>query len=1166
MVTNTKDFINRGTMPLVGRDEEMRILLEGFNGLLEGEPRAIWMTGPAGVGKSRLLDELKETMRNHTARSLIVHAKWYEGEGIEFGPLSNALEVLKPVITAPVAARIFREGAVINSEAAVEAVQVASRRYPVVLIFDDLHYLDSSVELDKFIGALEEIPVLVVVTTRPVENDILQSFRMAIGRSIPPQELEIGPLDGAGIVEAAKSLFGSEPPGEMIGQIAALSAGVPLALREVFRELIAAGHIVLDDSGNGWEWQSNELNDDELKEIGDQVHGFSGRLASLPEGERSLLRLAGYLGEQFNRDLLRRLAERTVGWDDHLFERLILSGLVTVAVPTIRLGTRDVDGRVCYAFTHTLLWKAAAGLNIEGIPPREDLAATTLEILTSGIGELYSVAPLGGVHLGRLKDEDLSRLFGWLVAVGRKLTPIYAETFVLLCKAALEPYRASDESQKLEESLLSDYLATLTVYGERLYLTGAQELLQNVAEEIAHILDRFTEPPLNTEERVNRLEAAVVVWHDALMQGDSSSAQGYLDAMLETLPSPYEQTDRELRGAAEAIRLRAQYSFGRGEFAEAFDLASLYITELDRMRPEALNALMKVLLYTMMSSDRIEDAREMVEAGLRLRHEADLFTAHELLLHAANYARKVHDLTSLKEHAVELRSLVDRYPTYRGLSTNFWHLPYVYACQGNVEELDKLEQTFYQTPRPARSTPIQTELAKLCFLETWNYLGMPNRALKVAATIKTEVFSIHQQYLFHREKLRAYLDKGNGNEAQKAEEILRDLDAKAGTDRIAEEGQELLFLCTIAIEGDGEPLKNFFSAPNIPPIQENDGFRAARTLLEIAQNSPGAKREYNDAAYTAIEKSISSILQMSAPGLAHHHLDLLKDHLPKTRLMRFRQSIGSDSREKDSAATESTLTNNKSLDETQEQILRTFGALRVDGGDETGTKIESKTRSLVAALVVAKLGDTRWIGDLTRDRLADLLWPDMDIDRAANNLHATISYARRFLGESKTITQQDGVYELSDDVRIDAFDFRGCIRKANRLHDEGVYFGAAVAYRQAVESAEGDFLEGMYAEWIDNMRENLRGELATALERLITIEIERENFQAIPPLAERLLGLDDLHDGAYEALIRSAATRGARREAFTYFKRYENALDEYGAGPTRKISELIEKVRAGEEV
>ncbi len=138
-------------MPLVGREREMQVLLEAFNGLLEGEPRALWMAGPAGVGKSRLLDELRNRMRDHTARTLVVHAKWYEGEGIEFGPLSNALEVLKPVIAAPIAARIFREGTIANSEAAVEAVQVASRRYPIVLIFDDLHYLDSSTGLEKFV-------------------------------------------------------------------------------------------------------------------------------------------------------------------------------------------------------------------------------------------------------------------------------------------------------------------------------------------------------------------------------------------------------------------------------------------------------------------------------------------------------------------------------------------------------------------------------------------------------------------------------------------------------------------------------------------------------------------------------------------------------------------------------------------------------------------------------------------------------------------------------------------------------------------------------------------------------------------------------------------------------------------------------------------------------
>lgn len=1161
MSPRIKDFINRGIMPLVGRDRELRVLRGAFAGLLEGEPRSVWMTGAAGAGKSRLLDELKSEARDHTARSLVVHAKWYEGEGIELGPLSNALEVLRPALAAPLAARIYRDGAVVTVDAAVEAVQIASRRYPIVLILDDLHYLTASAELSRFVAAIEEIPLLLVVTTRPAENPALRSFRAALAGSIPPQELEIGPLDGAGIAEAATALFGESPPDGMLEQTAALSAGLPLSLREVFRELIAADHLV-PAGPDRWEWRTVSLEDEELRAIGDRVHGFSGRLASLPVAERNILALAAYLGEQFNRDLLRHLCERTAGWDAHAFERLILGGFLSVSTPSVRLGARDAEGRVCYAFTHTLLWKAASALDAEALPPRRELASITLDILTRGTGELYTVSPLEAMDVCALPDADLGRLFTWLVTVGRRLSPIYAEAYVALCRLTLEPCRSPELGIAGNGELLHGYLEALSVYGDRLYITGARSVLHEIAVEIASILERIgNAPPASAEERMIRLDAAVVVWKDALTQGDPGRAKGFLDELLKILPPPAEQSDRELRGAAEAIRLVASYSFGRGDFAEALDLAAPYIHEMDRMRPETLNALMKVLLYAMMKAGKMKEAGEMVEAGLRLRREADLFTEYELLSHAANYYRKGRDHQSTRRYAMEMRELVDRYPAYRNLSTNYFHLPYIAACEGNYDELAQLERNFRATPPPARSSAQQVTIASHQFQVAWNMLCSPEQSLRFGRDIATAGVTMSPLHCLHiaREKLRSYVDlrekTGIATLLNEIDERVKDLGDEF-EDRIEALGK----VARSIMDDEITPLLELVGQLN-DDVEQADAFRTAKILLETAAGSTGQKRELNDAAYTSLEMAIKSAVRDNMTGFAHYNLDLLSDLLPKTRLSRFRQALGNDDRSKVEITQEQSASVSTAV---TSRMLRAFGALRVEGVDDAGAKLESKTRSLVAALVVAGLGDTRSLGELTRDHLADLLWPDMQLEKAVNNLHATLSYARRFLGGATTVVQHDGVYTLGEDVVIDALEFREHIKKANRLHSEGVYFGAAVAYRQAIDLANGDFLEGMYAEWVDTIRETLRGELATALERLIALEIERENYTEIPSLAERLLGLDDLHDGAYEALIRSAAARGARREAFSYFNRYEAALDAYGAGPARRITELMNKVRAGE--
>ena len=151
--------------------------------------------------------------------------------------------------------------------------------------------------------------------------------------------------------------------------------------------------------------------------------------------------------------MLRYLAERTVGWDDHAFERLILAGFIAVATPSIRLGAREQEGRVCFAFMHTLLWKAAAALDVPELPSRSELAPIVLDTLTAGAGELYTVLPLESLADCNLDDRQLHHLFDWLATVDRKLPPIYSEIFVTLCRLTLAHCRRMMADGALNEAL-----------------------------------------------------------------------------------------------------------------------------------------------------------------------------------------------------------------------------------------------------------------------------------------------------------------------------------------------------------------------------------------------------------------------------------------------------------------------------------------------------------------------------------------------------------------------------------------------------------------------------------------------------------------------------------------------------------------------------------------
>lgn len=228
--------------------------------------------------------------------------------------------------------------------------------------------------------------------------------------------------------------------------------------------------------------------------------------------------------------------------------------------------------------------------------------------------------------------------------------------------------------------------------------------------------------------------------------------------------------------------------------------------------------------------------------------------------------------------------------------------------------------------------------------------------------------------------------------------------------------------------------------------------------------------------------------------------------------------------------------------------VRLFGPPRIE---RDGEPVEPDTRKAVALLAyLAVSGQAQG-----RDRLAALLWPEADQERARGALRRTLSALRGVLDGEHLAT--DGLKMALDrgGIDCDVVRFRTLLADG-RLRD------AAAVYT-------GDFLEGFslrdcvaFDEWQAHEAEALRRELAGALERLV--QEEPDPARAIAD-AEHWLALDPLHEPAHRALIRLHGRAGDRAAAIRQYRDCVRLLDrELGVAPMPETTALARAVEAGE--
>jgi predicted ATPase/class 3 adenylate cyclase len=332
--------------PLVGRQDELRQMIEAFDRVLRGRAQGVSLVGEPGVGKSRLLREFLATLERAgrlegvTVRTATCSSLGGQPYGVLISFFREAYEVTpedtldtirekltsglralggddeEPARIAPLLAYLLGlrptgllehlEPEQLKRQLFLALRRLVERRLlqgPLVLVVEDAHWADAvSVEvLQYLVDRLADRPLMLVATHRPT----FDAGALVTSRATHTA-LRLAPLSADESQALLGAIFGASPdcmPPAERDLILARAGGHPLFLEEVVRSLIERGALVRGE--RGWESKGAVA----ALDIPPTVEGLlRSRLDRLPAELRRLAQEAAVLGPVFDAGLLRAVS------------------------------------------------------------------------------------------------------------------------------------------------------------------------------------------------------------------------------------------------------------------------------------------------------------------------------------------------------------------------------------------------------------------------------------------------------------------------------------------------------------------------------------------------------------------------------------------------------------------------------------------------------------------------------------------------------------------------------------------------------------------------------------------------------------------------------------------------------------------------------------------
>jgi adenylate cyclase len=344
---------------LVGRDGELNKLRGTLTRALNGDGQIVSLIGDAGVGKSRLVAELRESAAITVGQQRT--PIWLEGRCLDLGmPPSYApfLDILgqyfswavwddergRCVRIEAVLQEMVHRGTLAQSRAGEIAERLCDlgctarederrreerpqhmreltfltirdfilalcRQQPVALVFEDLHWADDlSLDLIGFLlDRLAGLPLYLLCVYRPVRGHKSTHLGTVAARKCGERytEIHLRELTGQQTKSLVSSLLTSEsPPSSAIGFIDEFAQGNPFYIEELVRSFIDAEILYREDGV--WSFRQ-DANGFALPESVQSV--ILSRLERLPAELRQVLQIASVIGRVFSRRLLHQVLD-----------------------------------------------------------------------------------------------------------------------------------------------------------------------------------------------------------------------------------------------------------------------------------------------------------------------------------------------------------------------------------------------------------------------------------------------------------------------------------------------------------------------------------------------------------------------------------------------------------------------------------------------------------------------------------------------------------------------------------------------------------------------------------------------------------------------------------------------------------------------------------------